>query len=221
MSYLLNAVSRALKGEKVRAEGILPAVIYGAGGKTESLSLGYAEFEKIFREAGEASLIDVKIDDKDGGKVLVHEVQYDPVKGQMIHVDLIRVDMSKPITATAELRFVGEAPAVKSLGGTLVHNIDEVEIKCSPKDLVSHIDVDLSVLKTFEDIIKAKDLVLPNGVEVLSLHADDVLAVVTPALTEEQIKAMEETSKSADLSQIEVAGKKKEEEDAEAAEKKE
>ena len=172
MSYLLNAVSRALKGEKVRAEGVLPAVIYGAGGKTESLSMVYTDFEKLFREAGEASLIDLKIDDKDAGKVLVHEVQYDPVKGQMIHVDLIRVNMSKPITAFAELKFVGEAPAVKELGGTLVHNINEVEIKCLPKDLVSHIDVDVSSLKTFDDVVKyivPADSVLRNISKAIKL----------------------------------------------------
>lgn len=221
MSYLLNAVSRALKGEKVRAEGILPAVIYGAGGKTESLSMIYTDFEKLFREAGEASLIDLKIDDKDAGKVLVHEVQYDPVRGHMIHVDLIRVNMSKPITAFAELKFIGEAPAVKELGGTLVHNINEVEIKCLPKDLISHIDVDVSLLKTFDDVIKVKDLVLANGVEVVSLHTEDVLAVVTPALTEEQIKALEDASKSADITKVEVAGKKKEDEVAEGEKKEE
>jgi large subunit ribosomal protein L25 len=217
MSYLLNAVSRALKGEKVRAEGVLPAVIYGAGGETVSLSLIYADFEKMYREAGDASLIDLDIDGKDAGKVLVHEVQYDPVSGKMIHVDFYRIDMSKPITAGVELKFIGEAPAVKELGGTLVHNVDEVEVKCLPKDLVSHIDVDLSVLKTFDDVIKVKNLVLPAGFTIVSPHAEDVLATVSPALTEEQIKAMEEESKTADITKIEVAGKKKEEE-GEAAE---
>ncbi len=217
MSYLLNAVTRALKGEKVRAEGILPAVIYGAGGETVSLSLSYVDFEKMYREAGDASLIDISIDGKDAGKVLVHEVQYDPVKGQMIHVDFYRIDMSKPITANVDLKFIGEAPAVKELGGTLVHSINEIEIKCLPKDLVSHIDIDVTTLKTFDDTIKVKDLVLPTGFAVVSLHEDDVLAVVTPALTEEQIKAMEEESKTADISKIEVAGKKKEEEGEAAA----
>jgi len=218
MSYLLNAVSRALKGEKVRAEGVLPAVIYGAGGEAVSLSLVYADFEKLYREAGEASLIDLKIDDKDAGKVLVHEVQYDPINGRMFHVDFRRIDMNKPIVAFVELKFVGEAPAVKELGGTLVHNVSEVEIKCLPKDLVSHIDVDLAALKTFDDVIKVKNLILPVGFTVVSPHAEDVLATVTPALTEEQIKAMEEESKTADITKIEVAGKKKEEEGEEVVE---
>jgi len=212
MSYLLQAVARALKGDKARVDGNLPAVIYGAGGASENLSLVYADFEKMFREAGEASLIDLKINDKDAGKVLVHEVQYDPVSGRMVHVDLLRIDMNKPLTAHVDLKYVGEAPAVKELGGTLVHNVDEVEVRCLPKDLVSHIDVNVSSLKTFDDVIKVKDLILPNGVEVVKPHAEDVLATASPALTEEQIKAMEDASKTADISKIEVAGKKKEEE---------
>lgn len=213
MSFLLNAVSRALKGEKVRAEGILPAVVYGVGQESASLSLVYVDFEKLYNEAGEASLVDLKIDGKEAGKVLVHEVQYDPVSGRMIHVDFRRVDMNKSITAYAELKFTGESPAVKELGGTLVRNADEVEVECLPKDLVSHIDVDLSVLKTFDDVIKVKDLVLPSGVVIINPNSEDVLATVTPALTEEQIKAMEEESKTADISKIEVAGKKKEEDE--------
>lgn len=218
MSYLLQAVTRALKGDKARVDGNLPAVIYGAGGASENLSLVYADFEKMFREAGEASLIDLKVDAKDAGKVLVHEVQYDPVSSRMVHVDFLRIDMNKPLTAHVDLRYVGEAPAVKELGGTLVHNIDEVEVKCLPKDLVSHIDVDVSSLKTFDDVIKVKNLVLPNGIEVVKPHAEDVLATASPALTEEQIKAMEDASKTADISKIEVAGKKKEEEEENAGE---
>jgi large subunit ribosomal protein L25 len=135
----------------------------------------------------------------------------------MVHVDLLRIDMNKPLTATVELKYVGEAPAVKELGGTLVHNINELEVKCLPKDLVSHINVDVSTLKTFDDVIKLKDLVIPAGIEIISNHAEDVLATAIPALTEEQIKAMEDASKTADISKIEVAGKKKDEEDAEAA----
>ena len=107
--------------------------------------------------------------------------------------------------------FLGEAPAVKELGGTLVHNIEEVEVECLPKDLVSHLDVDLSVLKTFEDIIKISDLSIPAKLKILDLNNEQVVAKVLPPLTEEQLKAMEEVSAPVDLSKIETAGKKKEE----------
>lgn len=216
--FKLSAVKREVKGEKVRSEGLLPAVIYGAGGEADSLSLVYGEFVKLFDQAGESSLIDLTVDNKDAGKILVHDVQYDPVSGKMIHVDLRRIDMNKPINASVELRFVGESPAVKEFGGTFVSNIGEVEVECLPKDLPGHLDVDISVLKTFDDAIRVSDILLPSGVEILSPAANTVIAKSIPALTEEQIKAMEaETTKDVDLSKIETAAPKKEEAEGEEA----
>lgn len=209
--FKLNAEKRDQKSTKVRAEGKVPAVVYGAGMETESISLSLKEFSKIYQEAGEASLIDLVLDGKDFGKVLIYEVTYEPVKDKMIHVDLKKVDMNKSIVATVKLNFLGEAPAVKELGGTLVQNTEEVEVECLPKDLVSHLDVDLSILKTFDDAFKMINLVLPSGVKIVDYKEDQVIAKVLAPLTEEQFKAMEESSTTVDLSQIESAGKKKEE----------
>jgi len=122
------------------------------------------------------------------------------------------------MTATVELRFVGEAPVIKEQGGTLMRNLESVEVKCLPKDLVSHIDVDLTVLKTFDDVVKIKNLIVPAGITITNPHAEDLIAKATAALTEEEIKAMEESAKPADLTKIEVAGKKKEEEGEEGVE---
>lgn len=197
----------------------MPAVIYGAGGEAESLTLVYSEFVKLYDEAGESSLIDLAVENKDAGKVLIHDVQFDPVKGRPIHVDLRRIDMSKPITANVELVFVGEAPAIKELGGTLMKNLEEVEVECLPKDLVNHIDVDLSVLATFDHSIKVSDLIIPSGVKIIDPSVDLVVAKAQPALTEEQIKAMEaESSAAVDVTKIESAVPKKAEEGEEKAE---
>jgi len=252
MSFKLSANERTAKGAEVRTKTIIPAVVYGMGEKTTSVTLNYDEFTKLYHEAGEASLVDLFLNDKDGGKVLIHDIQYDPVSDRVIHVDLRRIDMNKVMTATVELRFVGESPVIKEhggtlmhnigsvevkclpkdlvshidvdlsvlknfdivikeQGGTLMHNIGSVEVKCLPKDLVSHIDVDLSVLKNFDIVIKVKDLPIPASITVTSPNAEDLVVKATPALTEEEIKAMEESAKPADLSTIEVAGKKKEE----------
>jgi large subunit ribosomal protein L25 len=218
MAFKLSANTRTVKGEKVRTKTVLPAVVYGMGATAASVTLNYDEFAKLFAEAGEASLIDLLISDKAEGKVLVQDVQYDPVSDRMIHVDLRRIDMNKELTATVELRFVGEAPVIKEQGGTLMRNLESVEVKCLPKDLVSHIDVDITALKTFDDVIKIKNLVVPAGIIITNPHAEDLIAKATAALTEEEIKAMEEASKPADLTKIEVAGKKKEEEGEEGAE---
>ncbi|MEK7624754.1 MAG: 50S ribosomal protein L25 [Patescibacteria group bacterium] len=219
MSYTLTAEIRKVKGEKTKLAGQLPAVVYGKGSTTESLSLVGREFLKLYKEAGESSLIDLTVDGKDSGKVLVQEVQVDPVSDRIIHVDLRRVDMNKPINAPVILRFIGEAPIVKSSGGTLVTTINTVEVRCLPKDLVSHIDVDISGLVSYEVVLKIKDLKLPAGVAVVKPHAEDLVVKAVRALTEDEIKAMETASTAAvDLTKIEVAGKKKEEEGEEGAE---
>lgn len=217
MSFKLSAAERTIKGEKVRTKTVLPAVVYGMGGTATSLTLNYDEFVKLFAEAGEASLIDLFLGDKADGKVLIQDIAYDPVSDRVVHVDLRRIDMTREMTATVELRFIGEAPVIKAQGGTLMRNIESVEVKCLPKDLVSHIDVDLGVLKTFDDVIKVKDLTIPAGITITSPNDEDLVAKSTAALTEEEIKAMEEAAAPVDLGKIEVAGKKKEEEGEEAA----
>lgn len=218
MSYTLTAEVRKDKGEKVRYAGQLPAVVYGAGNTTESLSINPQEFLKLYKEAGDSSLIDLMLGGKNTGKVLVQEVQVDPVSDRVIHVDFRRIDMNKAMTAPVVLKFTGEAPIVKSSGGTMVTNLTTVEVKCLPKDLVSHIDVDLSGITSYEAVIKVRDLKLPAGITIVKPHAEDLVAKAVRALTEEEIKAMEAASTATvDLSKIEVAGKKKEEEGEEGA----
>lgn len=218
MSYKLSVLSRQLLGEKIRAEGKLPGVVYGAGKEAESITLDYKEFNKLYQAAGESSLIDLDVEGKEAGKILIQDVQYDPTTDRIIHVDLRHIDMNKPVTAMVDLHFIGESPAIKAEGGTLVRTIQKVEVKCLPKDLVSKIEVDVSVLKTFHDAVKAKDMVLPAGIAILGLNPEDVVVTAAPALTEEQIKAMEEAGKQVDLSKIEVVGKKEEAEEEAAAE---
>ena len=214
MSYLLQAVKRTAKGEKTRNEGKLPAVTYGAGTENLSLDLDYSQFTKLFKLAGESSLIDLEIDGTNVGKVLVQKVQYNPVKDTPIHVDLRRIDMNKAMHAPVALKFMGEAPAVKEMGGTLVRTIEEVTVECLPKDLVSSIEVILTSLKTFEDTIKVRDLVLPAGIKVIAPLGDALVAKAAPALSEDEIKALEDAGKNMDVSKIESAKKK----EAEAAE---
>lgn len=210
MNYQITAAQRSVKGEKVRVEGKLPAVVYGAGTEAQSLSLSPSDFLKLYKKAGDSSLIDLLLDGKDSGKVLVQDVQFDAVSDQIIHVDFRRIDMSKEMTAPVTLRFTGEAPIVKSSGGTLVTTVSTVTVKCLPKDLVSQIEVDLSGLVSYDVTIKVKDIKVPTGITITNPQSEDLVAKATPALTEEQIKAMEDASAAADVTKIvSVADEKK------------
>jgi len=209
MTYNIEVEKREVAGEKIRKEGKLPGVIYRAGGESVSISIDPIKFAKLYKEAGESSLIDFKLDNKAEGKILIQEVQRDPLTDRAVHVDLKRVDMNKVLTAKVGLKYVGIAPAVKELGGILLKNLEEVEVKCLPKDLVSEINVDLAQLKTYEDAIKVGDLIMPEGITIISPDVSTPVATVSSPLTDDEIKAMEQAD--GDVSKVVVEGEKKEE----------
>ena len=221
MTFSFSVKKREDKGsEDLRANNLLPGVIYGAGSEPVSVSAEYRVFENLLKEAGESSLIDVTIEGaKEPVKALIQDVQIDPVKRTITHFDLRQINMNKEMEVEVELNFVGEAPAVKALGGTLVKVAETLAVKCLPKDLVSEVNVDLSVLATFDDIIRLKDVVLPAGLKADD-DAEKVIAKVLAPLTEEQLKAMEEQGPKS-IEEVEVEKKGKEEVEGEAEGKKE
>lgn len=207
----------------MREQGNIPAVLYGHGIETKSLEVAEQPFLKLYKQAGESSLVELAVNDANPIKVLIHDIQRDPVTDRVIHVDFYQVRMDEKLTAEVELNFIGESPAVKEQSGILVKSMNTVEIRCLPKDLIHRLDVDISVLKTFDDMIHVKDLTFPQGIEVLS-DPGNAVALVTPPRSEEEISALNEQV-TEDVEKVEVAGKKKEEEPAEgeapAAESKE
>lgn len=212
MTYQLTVQPRSEKATRVRESGSIPGVIYGPQFQPVSISLPKREFLRLLQEAGESTLIDCVIEgQKNPVAVLIQDVQFDPLRDDVAHVDLRQVDLSQKIEADIELKFVGESFAVKSEGGSLVKTADVIKVKCLPKDLVHEIEVPIDSLKTFSDVIKVKDIAVPAGMEVLS-HAEDVVAKVAAPMTEEELAALAEKP-VLDVSQIEVAEKKKKEEE--------
>jgi len=166
----------------------LPAVIYGRGLETHSLTLKKIEFEKIFDMAGESNLIN--LDFGEGVvKVLVKDVQRDVLKDTISHVDFYQVNMKEKVTASIPLHFIGESKVVREQGGMLNRELDEIEVECLPGDLVDHIDVDISVLESFDDVIKISNLNLPKGLEVVSETDDVVVTLIKPKEEEEEALA--------------------------------
>ncbi|MDD5626629.1 MAG: 50S ribosomal protein L25 [Patescibacteria group bacterium] len=180
------------KPKKLRREAMVPAVLYGHKVKNVFLIADRKEFQKVFQEAGESSLIDLTIEkEKKPRKVLVKEVQRDPVSGEYLHIDFYEVKMTEKITAEAPLEFKGVSRAVKDLDGVLVKSLDEIEVSCLPQDLPHSILVSISSLKTFDDVIHVKDLDIPKNVEVLA-HPEDVVVSVMPPRSEKELEELEE-----------------------------
>ncbi len=193
----------------VRANGMTPAVVYGAGTPSTSLSVPAQQFIKVFKEAGESEIVTLELEGKKLN-VLIHEVQWHPVRDMVMHADFYVVDMNKEIEVAVPIEFTGVSEAVK-LGGVLVKVMHELEIKSMPNNLPHEIMVDISALVNLHDQIHVKDLKMPAGVEVLN-DGDDVICIAEPAGEE-----MVEDAAPIDLSSIEVEkkGKKEEAEDAE------
>ena len=225
MELELNTQIRDISGKKLktlREKGFIPAVIYGPGHKPISLQVNYKEFEKVFEQAGESTIIKLKISAKGGSasggqskdeakNVLIHEVAKDPVSGKFIHIDFYHVRMDKPIKAEVPLVFEGEAPAVKVLEGVLIKNITEIEVEALPKDLPHEIKVDISVLDSFDKHIRAKDLILPFGVKVF-IDSEETIVSVMPPRAEEEIKVAEE--KPAEIIEPELVKRERKTEEA-------
>lgn len=209
--YELKAVSRTERAKKLRFEKKIPAVIYGSGFDNISITVDELVFNKLFEEAGESSLINLKIDDKNSEKVLVHEIQKDPVTLNITHIDFYKVNMKEKIRTAIQLEIVGESPAVTDLEGSMVTNKDSVEVECLPGDLVSEIKIDISVLKTFDDVIKISDITIPDGIEVLD-DLEEVAILVQPPRTDEEMAELEEEVKE-DVDAVEVEGEKKDDEE--------
>jgi large subunit ribosomal protein L25 len=222
-NLILKVQKRELVSRKVkdlREKNLIPAVVYGHGAKNQNVAVEYIPFEKLYREAGESSLVDLVIDNEKSVKILIQEVQADPLTGRFIHIDFRQVKMTEKITAEILLKFVGEAKAVKELGGILVKTADKIKVKCLPQDLVHEIEVDLSFLNTFEDFIHIKDLKIPAGLEVLGNPNEPVVNVIPPR-SEEELKALEEKVEEKVEEVKVVAEEKKEEEAPEEEERKE
>ena len=123
-------------------------------------------FIKIFAQAGESTIVELNFEDGKKIPVLIYDYQRNPVSHEVNHIDFYEVDMNKVITTTIPLVFVGEAPAVKALAGDLFKGLEGVEVTCLPKDLVKQIEVNISSLKTFADVIHVSDLKVPSGMKI-------------------------------------------------------
>jgi len=210
MSFTLNVETRTERGkqlDRIRAEGKLPAVIYGPKEESTPLSMNRVAFEKLFKQTGESSVITLQ-GLKTPKDVLVQEVAFDPRRGGIIHVDFYAVEAGKEITVGVPLEFVGEVPALK-LGGTLTKVLHEIEVTCTPQNIPQHIVVDVTTLVDFETQIHVKDLSIPKNVKVEN-DPEDVVALVQ-AVTEE----VEAPVATVDMSAIPVEKKGKTEEEAE------
>lgn len=170
----------------LRKGGFIPAEFYGHGMKNEHLSIKTEEFRKVYKEAGETTIVNLILNGKKLPS-LIYEVKEDPLRGNVIHVDFYGVRMDETIKAGVPLEFSGESPATKEKGGIVNKTMQEIEVEALPGDLPHSFLVDLSSLVDIGASIYVKDLILPKGVKVISEGNQVIVSISAPRKEEEII----------------------------------
>ncbi len=178
------------KTEKLREQGIVPGVMYGFETEPINLSVDRNALNRLYQEAGSSSVIELELNGEKHS-VLIQDIQRDPLTDYIIHVDFRRINMNQKVETAVHIALVGESPAVKDFGGTLIHSLEEVEVSSLPSALVPELEVDISGLKTFDDVIRVGDLQVPEGMEILTAP-DVTVALVQAPRTKEEMEALDE-----------------------------
>ncbi|TSC96250.1 MAG: 50S ribosomal protein L25 [Parcubacteria group bacterium Athens0714_26] len=215
----LQVQKRQITGTKVkglRQQGIIPAEIYGRGFENFHLSVPTKDFKKVFQAAGENTVINLMVDG-DKYPVLIHDVSYDGITGDVDSIDFYRVRMDEKIKVKVPVEFMGIAPAIKEKNGLLVKALHEVEVEALPNEIPHSFQVDLSKLSDIGQSIYVKDLIISGNVKVLVIP-ETVVATITAKVTEEEELAMQQEG-AAPVEEVKVeAEEKKAAKEAEQAE---
>lgn len=214
----IKAEKRGVVGKSMyglRNAGILPAVIYGHEFATLPIQVAAREFEKVYHQVGESSLVYVNLDGQ-AFPAIIHEAVRDAITDKFIHADFYKVNLKEKISAEVQLVFIGESIAVKDQGGILVKNINTIEVEALPQDLPHEIQVDVADLKYIGDHILVKNLKLSQGVEIKDKEkAEEIVALIQEPISQEELEKQLAVTEAAP-EEVEVI--KKEEKAEEGAE---
>jgi large subunit ribosomal protein L25 len=186
--FVINAEERTVLGKKVkqlRNDGIVPVTVYGPNIAPVNLQVPYRPLEVALMKAGGTNIIDMKV----GGKtlkVLARDVQRNPIKGFILHVDFFAIDADSKITTAVPVQFIGESPAVSSGKGILTAGINNITVETLPSKLINVIEVDLSTLEKVGDAITVADLDLGDDVTVLSDSEETIVRIAQSAAARRQ-----------------------------------
>lgn len=210
ISLTSQARAKDKTAKDIRRDGFVPCVLYGNDTEHTQFSCEYSELYRVYAKAGESVLVDIDIDGKSVPS-LFHSIDFAPVSDKIIHVDFYAVDMKKEIEAKVPLTFVGEAPAIKDLGGVMVTVLDSVTVKCLPTALPQHLDIDATKLADFTSSILVSDISTPDGVTIVDDPESMVATAQEPRKEAEPEVAAEGEAEAAADGEASAEGEQKEE----------
>ena len=196
--------------KKVRANGRIPAVIYGRHNKPQNLEITSRDLENVIHAAHfEILLVDLSVEKGSGKRLaLVRDIQHHPLSGKMLHVDFQEVAENEKVTAMVPVETEGEAEGVKTGGGVLEHVLFKIKVRATPKDLPEAIIIDVTKLVIGQSI-HVGEIQPPPGVEIIGHKEAPVVACAAP-ISEAQEAAALETGTAA-AGEPEMLKEKKEE----------
>ena len=184
----------------LRRQGVIPANIYGHGIDSTAINVDARSLKHLLAHVGSTDLIDLKIgDSKNALRVLVRQVQRNPITDDLLHVDFYQVRMDEKIKADVPIAFVGEAPVLKKVkNSSVLHLIDSLHIEALPDDLPHSIEIDVSSLEELDSTIHVKDIQLGDritllsdseqmAVKVIEARKEEVIEVPVEAVAEEEV----------------------------------
>ncbi len=170
---------------RVRVQGLIPAVVYGAGKESVAVTVDPRVITKIlYSDAGHNTIFDLTIEGAGVTKAMIVDWQNEPIKGKLLHIDLKRIAMDKTMRVSVTVQLTGVPTGVKNSGGMLSQVLHEVEIECLPSDIPGHIDVDVSNLE-INGSIHISDL--PHTDKIKFLGEEDALVAHVTVLKEEAV----------------------------------
>jgi large subunit ribosomal protein L25 len=204
---------------RVRVAGKIPAVLYGSGHNPVAIEVDPKQISRIlFSETGHNTIFDVEISGLSAAKAMIVDWQREPIKDQLIHIDLKRIALDKVLRVSVRVKLLGIPVGVKAAGGILDQVMREVEIECLPADIPSHIDVDVSGLE-MHGVIRVGDL--PHEGKIKFLNAEDATVAHVVSIREEAATPAEvdaaAAAAAATTAEPEVAKKGKPEDAAKTA----
>ena len=203
---------------RVRVAGKIPAVLYGSGHDPVAVEVDPKQISRIlFSEAGHNTIFDVEVAGTPAAKAMIVDWQREPIKDQLIHIDLKRIALDKLLTVSVRVKLIGSPIGVKTQGGILDQVLREVEVECLPADIPSHIDVDISSLE-LHGVIRVSGLPRSDKIKYLNAEAATVAHVVS--IREEAAPAAAAVAAAAGATAEPEVAKKGKPEDAAAAAKK-
>lgn len=198
----LQAERRKVIGKQVRRlrrSGLVPGVLYGPRLEALPVQVSHKALSEVCRQARGSTLIQVMLDG-DVYPALIRDLQRDPISQEILHLDLERVDLERPITAQVPVVLKGTSPVVEQGLAVLTHGLEEIEIRCLPAAVPAHIEVDISTITRPDQAIHAGDLSLPLEVHLLT-DPKAVIVYTTPIRPlEEEEKPVEEAAPTGPVS---------------------